>query len=134
MMSSERRETVRVIDSKIGGHPLPIVIGAGSAHAVLWPGNGAHYRTFHLIDLHPGDRTRDLSHASECIYYVERGNGTIRGLDDDTAQDLVEGSMIHIGTGDAYRIEAGDAGMRLIGGTVPVDPAFYELSQLEVAR
>jgi hypothetical protein len=133
-MPGKHHETVRVIDSKVGGKLLPIVFGTGSAHAVLWPGNGAHYRSLHLIDLHPGDRTCDLSHASECIYYVERGSGTIRGIDDGTAQDLVEGAMFHIGVGDAYRIEAGPQGMRLIGGTVPVDPAFYELSQFEVAR
>jgi quercetin dioxygenase-like cupin family protein len=133
-MPDKHRETVRVIDSKFGGQPLPIVVGSGSAHAVLWPGNGAHYRSFHLVDLHPGDRTRDLSHASECIYYVERGSGTIRGLDDGMVHDLVEGAMIHVGIGDSYRIEAGPQGMRLLGGTVPVDPAFYELSQPEVAR
>ena len=134
MMSGVRQDTVKVIDSKVVGKSLPIVVGAGSAYAVLWPGNGAHYRTFNLIDLQSGDRTCDLSHATECIYYVAHGGGGIRGLDDGMVQALVEGSMIHVGIGDAYRIEAGPEGMRLIGGTVPVDPAFYEIGQEEVAQ
>jgi mannose-6-phosphate isomerase-like protein (cupin superfamily) len=125
--------TVRVIDSKVTGQALPLVRGSGTAQAVLWPGNGARYRTFNIIDLAAGDTTRDLRHAAECIYYVERGDGAIRDLEDDSTQGLREGSMIHIGMGDAYRLEAGARGMRLVGGTVPVDPAFYELGAEETA-
>ena len=133
-MSGLRQQTVKVIDSKVERKSLPIVVGQGSAYAVLGPANGAHYRTFNLINLQPSDRTCDLSHSSECVYYVEQGGGAIRGLNDGLVQDLVEGSMIHVGAGDAYRIEAGTDGMRLIGGMVPVDPAFYELVQDEAAE
>ncbi|SLN70711.1 hypothetical protein [Roseisalinus antarcticus] len=122
---------VTVIDSRFTRKPLPLVRGAGQAFAVLYPENGAEYRTFNVIELTPGDVTRDLSHAEECVYYIESGSGLIRDLSDDAPQDLVEGSMIHIGVGDSYRLEAGDAGMRLIGGCVPVDPALYDLTEEE---
>jgi quercetin dioxygenase-like cupin family protein len=132
-MTDRASATVVVIDSKVTRKPLPLVRGAGSAHAILWPGNGAHYRSFNVLDMAPGDTTRDLSHDAECIYYVERGGGAIRDLAEDAAQELVEGSMIHIEPGDRYRLEAGGDGMRLIGGTVPVDPALYEIADEEVA-
>lgn len=118
---------VRVIDSAIPRKPLPLVDGAGEAHAVLWPGNGARYRTVNIITLGAQARTIDLSHAHECVYYISEGGGAIRDLASGTAQDLVEGSMIHIGPKDGYRLEAGSSGMKAIGGCVPVDPALYEI-------
>jgi len=117
---------VEVIDSRAVRAPLAIIDGAGQAYAVLWPGNGARYRTFNVIELSAGARTLDLCHAAECVYYVESGAGLIRDLGDNSSQELVEGAMIHIGISDSYRIEAGASGMRLLGGTVPVDPAFYD--------
>lgn len=120
-------DPVTVIDSRLSRKPLPIVRGAGEAFAVLSPDNGAHFRTFNVVDLKAGDTTRELCHASECVYYVESGVGQIVDAEAGTGQPLVEGSMIHIGVGDSYRLEAGTAGMRLVGGCVPVDPALYDL-------
>lgn len=121
----ELRASVKVIDTGVSRRPLSIVEGEGTAHAVLWPENGAHFRSFNLIELAPGARTVDLRHDEESAYYVRAGSGAVRDLDGDAAQDLVEGSMIHIGAGDAYRFEAGTEGLVAIGGTVPVDPGFY---------
>ncbi len=133
-VSEPASKTVSIIDSKTTRKPLHLVKGAGEAFAVLWPGNGARYRTFNVIKLMTGDMTRDLKHAGECVYYVESGTGLIRDLTDNTAQNLVEGSMIHIGIGDSYRLEAAAGGMSLIGGTVPVDPALYEMTAEELAQ
>ena len=120
--------TVSVIDSAETRKPLPLVKGEGEAFAVLWPGNGAVLRSFHVIDLKSGDQTRDLSHRHECVYFVEAGGGAIVDLSDLTARPLVEGAMVHIGPNDVYRLEAGSTGMRVIGGPVPVDPDLYELA------
>lgn len=119
--------TVSVIDSAVTRKPLPLVKGEGEAFAVLWPENGAVIRSVHVIELKPGDRTRDLSHRNECVYFIETGGGAIVDVSDLTSQPLIEGSMIHIGPNDTYRLEAGDAGMRAIGGPVPVDPDLYAL-------
>lgn len=127
-MPEASQPMVTVIDSRKTQKALPLVNGNGRAFAVLWPENGAEYRTFNVIQMSGGDWTRDLVHQAECIYYVETGAGSIRDVSDDTAQPLVEGSMIHISPGDCYRLEASDAGMRLIGGCVPVDPALYQLT------
>ena len=120
--------TVRVIDSAQTRLPLPIVIGEGGANAVLWPENGARHRTINVIDLGDGGRTMDLNHAHECVYYIASGDGHIRDLETGEAQELIEGAMIHIGPRDAYRLEAGKAGMKAIGGCVPVDPELYQLN------
>lgn len=130
-MQRSDSETVRVIDSRKVQRPLPLVQGGGFAYAVLWPDNGACYRTFNVIEMNPGDLTRELSHGAECVYYVERGDGAIDGLDEGDTHDLVEGAMLHIGPGEAYQFRAGQTGMRLIGGTVPVDPALYDLIEEE---
>lgn len=125
-MIGESRETVRVIDVAKERVPLSIVESGGAAHAVLWPGNGARLRSFNLLELLALGRTVELSHDNECAYYVHKGSGVVRDLDSDQVQLLSEGSMVHIGAGDRYRIEASEAGLTAIGGTVPVDPAFYE--------
>lgn len=127
-MTQTSQAKVTVIDSRETQKPLSLVNGNGRAFAVLWPGNGANYRTFNVIEMSSGDVTRDLVHKAECIYYVETGAGVICDVNDSVAQELVEGSMIHIAPGDLYRLEAGNAGMRLIGGCVPVDPDLYELT------
>jgi mannose-6-phosphate isomerase-like protein (cupin superfamily) len=61
----------------------------------------------------------------EAAYYVVRGDGLVRDPDEDNAEPLVEGSMIFVEPGTTYRIEAGRAGMLLLGGPCPADPALY---------
>lgn len=126
-MPGSLKETVQVIDSSVARRPLAVVDSAGEAYAILWPGNGARYRTVNIIDLSERGRTIDLNHAQECVYYIAEGNGVVRDLASGEGQDLVEGSMIHIGPQDGYRLEAGLQGMKAIGGCVPVDPAIYDI-------
>lgn len=126
MTSPHISRTIRVVDSGAGCPSLPIVIGKGAAKAVMWPGNGALYRTFQVIDLQPGDRTIDLCHPSDSAYYIAAGRGNIIDVATGKAQPLSEGAMLHIDRGDNYRFEsAADSGMRLIGGPCPADPALY---------
>ncbi|PZQ48206.1 MAG: hypothetical protein DI556_15410 [Rhodovulum sulfidophilum] len=133
-MPSPDQGRVQVLDTAVTRKPLPIVTGEGSAYAVLGPENGATYRTVNILELGSGARTVDLRHRYECVYYIAAGAGLIRDLADGAATDLAEGSMIHIGAEDAYRLEAGQAGMTAIGGTVPADPALYEISATEAAE
>ncbi|VDC24969.1 hypothetical protein [Pseudogemmobacter humi] len=125
-MTEESPNTVRVIDTTLNRAPLSIVRRGGAAHAVLWPGNGARFRSFNLVELDALGQTVDLRHEKECAWYIQGGSGLIRDLATDEAQELAEGAMLHIGPGDGYRIEAGESGLTAIGGTVPVDPKFYE--------
>ncbi len=120
--------TVSVIDSADASCPfIPLVEGEGYAKAIMWPGNGAKHRTFHLIELAAGSKTVPLSHASESVYYVIGGGGAIRDLKDGQSQPLIEGAMIHIGGGDRYQFVAGgDAAMKLLGGPCPADPSLYD--------
>ncbi len=119
-------ETVRVIDSAIDCPPLPLVRGQGQARAVIWPGNGAAHRSFQLIELGPGASSIDMRHPADCVYYVITGAGRVVDLDNAAAQALGEGNMIHIDAGDGYRLEAdAAAGMTVLGGSCPADPALY---------
>jgi quercetin dioxygenase-like cupin family protein len=117
---------VRVIDSTAECPELPIVEGQGTAKVILWPGNGAEYRSIQLFTLEKGDRLHPMRHQSDCVYYIIKGDGVIVDLSGMQAQPLVEGSMIHIDAQDSYRIEAGDAGIRFLGGPCPPDAALYE--------
>jgi hypothetical protein len=125
-MNQELTQTVRVIDSREGCPELAIVVGDGRARALIRPENGAHWRTFNLIELAAGASTVDLRHASDCVYYVDRGRGAVRDLSDDSLIPLTEGAMLHIDKGDGYRFETDDAELTLIGGPCPADPALYE--------
>ncbi len=125
-MTQESRDSVRVIDTGSERRPLGIVRNGGTAHAVLWPDNGAQFRTFNLVELDAGGQTVDLTHEQESAWFIRSGSGTVRDLAGGDAHALVEGSMVHIGAGDGYRLEAGDEGLVAIGGTVPVDPTFYK--------
>ena len=69
--------TVRVIDTASSGAELPIVEKNGQARAVLWPENGARFRSFQIISLFEDGSTQALSHASDCVYYVIAGEAEI---------------------------------------------------------
>lgn len=124
-MASESQAKVQVIDSEVTRRPLPIIDGTGSAFAILGPDNGAHFRTVNLLEMAGDDRTLELQHRHECVYYVQTGSGAIIDLANGRSQPLVEGSMIHIGPDDRYRLQADDSGMTVIGGCVPMDPTLY---------
>ena len=115
---------VQVLDSE-GGPPLPIVASGGFARAVVWPGIGAELRSLHWIELAPGGETIEMRHPSEAVYYVVRGAGEVTDGSDGSSRQLVEGAMAHIEAGTPYRLRAGDAGMEVVGGPAPADPALY---------
>jgi mannose-6-phosphate isomerase-like protein (cupin superfamily) len=111
-----------------GDHgPLLPIVEEGSARAIVWPGIGATHRSMHRIELAAASRTTTLRHPTEAVYYVIRGDGAVHDPDDGSdGQRLVEGSMIHVEPGTAYRFEAGEAGILLLGGPCPADPTLYE--------
>jgi mannose-6-phosphate isomerase-like protein (cupin superfamily) len=117
---------VRVLGAADHGPVLPIVEGKGSARPIVWPGVGAAFRTMHRIELAGGSRTVALKHATEAAYYVIRGDGVVYDPDEDSSEAVVEGSMIFVEPGTAYLIEAGSAGILLLGGPCPADPALYQ--------
>ncbi|MCA3575060.1 MAG: hypothetical protein IOC86_14180 [Aestuariivirga sp.] len=122
--------TVRVVDSNTSTVKLNIIEGGGNAKVALWPGNGALYRSFQVLDLSPGSATIALSHASDCVYYVIEGQGAIVDTASLAEIPLAEGAMVHIDRGDGYRLKASlSRGLKLLGGPCPPDPALYDLIQ-----
>jgi mannose-6-phosphate isomerase-like protein (cupin superfamily) len=132
IMSLPSPNTVRVIDSAVDCPELPLVIGEGTAKAVIWPGIGAGHRTLQVIELLHHAKTIDLRHDSDSAYYVAKGLGIIVDVKTGEQSALTEGSMIHIDRGDTYRFEAtASAGMKILGGPCPADSSLY--AQLNVA-
>ena len=126
MSASQAYTTVRVVDSCGKVPRVALVVGDGDAAVVMWPGNGALYRTFQVLTLKPGDRTIDLTHPSDSAYYVSAGAGDVVDLATGERQALAEGAMLHIDRHESYRFETEDAaGLVLIGGPCPADPALY---------
>jgi mannose-6-phosphate isomerase-like protein (cupin superfamily) len=126
-MNQKENAVARVLDTTAPDLPtIPIIARGGKARVVLWPGNGAVYRTMHVIDLEPTGRTTDLTHRSDAVYYVVSGHGSVLDLKAKTLSDLIEGAVIHIDARDAYRFEAdkGEA-LRLLGGPCPADEGLY---------
>jgi quercetin dioxygenase-like cupin family protein len=116
---------VRVLDAGEECPALPLVEGEGVARAVIWPGIGARLRSMHRISLAPGARTIAQRHPMEAVYYVLSGDGTVRDPEHPPARPLVEGAMVHVEPGTAYVLEAGSAGIEILGGPCPADPALY---------
>jgi quercetin dioxygenase-like cupin family protein len=119
---------VRVLRAADHGPMLPIIEGEGSARPIVWPGVGAAFRTMHRIELAAGSRTIALKHEMEAAYYVIRGDGIVQDPENESTEPLVEGSMIFVEPGTAYTFEAGGAGILLLGGPCPADPALYQRS------
>ena len=124
-MANPSYSQVRVIDSAAGCPEIPIVEGEGNAKVVLSPHNGATFRSFQLVSLQRNARTIDLSHASDAVYYVIAGEGAIVDAAGGSRYEVAEGHMVHIDAGDRYRIEAGVAGIKVIGGPCPADASLY---------
>jgi quercetin dioxygenase-like cupin family protein len=119
-------DRVVVLDAHDDACPsLPIVEGDGEARAIVWPGMGARHRSMHRVRLGAGSRTVALRHPGEAVWYVIEGAGSVTDGDGGDAQEIVAGSMVHVGPGDGYRLVAGDSGLRLAGGPCPPDPALY---------
>ncbi len=116
---------VRVIDSAHCCPEIPVVQGEGNVKVVLWPGNGAEFRSFQLLKLEKGAQTIPLSHVSDCVYYVMGGQGRIVDLSNEQSLKLTEGAMVHIDSGDSYCLKADSSGFTVLGGPCPPDETLY---------
>lgn len=116
---------VAVLDADERCPRLPLVDGGGEAYAVVWPGMGAAMRSMHRISLSAGAATRAQRHPMEAVYSVIGGGGAVRDPDTGAGEALVDGAMFHVDPGTAYVVEAGPAGIELVGGPCPADPALY---------
>ncbi len=67
--------TARVLNYDADSPVLPLVEGKGRAVAVVWPGNGASFRTMHHVTLDDGAATVVQRHDGEAVYYVKSGSG-----------------------------------------------------------
>jgi quercetin dioxygenase-like cupin family protein len=122
-MDGPRNLEVRVLTPS--DRPLPLVDGAGTAVPVVSPATGARHRSMNLLHLDAGAATLPLRHPTEAVYFLRAGRARVTDVDRATGQDLVSGSMVHIGPGAAYRFDAAEDA-DLVGGPCPPDPSLYE--------
>jgi len=118
-------DTARILQSDETCPLLSLVEGDGEARAVAWPGVGSKLRSMARIKLAAMSRMSPMKHPMEAVYYVIGGDGEVVDSDAVSSQPLIRGSMAHIEPGTAYTFVAGGAGMELIGGPCPPDPALY---------
>ena len=121
---ADSRREIRILEGSEGPE-LPIVDGAGTARAVVWPGTGARSRSLHHLWLSAGSGTIELAHPSDAVYYVIAGTGLVLDAGAQDAQELRAGSMFHVDSGTRYAVRAGDEGIELVGGPAPADDALY---------
>ena len=115
---------VGVHDASDERTPVRVVAAQGRAWAVISPRMGARCRSLHRVSLGPGGSTLPLRHPGEAVYYVLAGHGTAH--EPRLAHRIAEGSMVHIAPHAEYRFAAQHAGLELIGGPCPADPALYD--------
>jgi len=118
-------DTARILESDETCPRLSLINGEGVARAVAWPGVGSKLRSMARIQLAAVSRTNAMNHPMEAVYYIISGDGQVVDSDAASSQPLIRGSMAHIEPGTTYTFVAGAAGMELIGGPCPPDPALY---------
>ena len=116
---------IQLFDTDKRSPTLPIVEGEGTAWAVVWPGLGAESRSLHRISLSRCARTVELCHRMEAVYYVIDGTAVVVDPRNESRQELVPGSMVHVDSGTPYVFIAGSSGVEIVGGPCPPDPAMY---------
>ena len=119
-------DQVRILTFDQNCPKLPIIAQGGTASAVVWPGNGARFRTMHHIALGPKGQTVSLRHDGEAVYYVKAGEGQVWDPTKDTSNDLTEGSFVFVEPGTSYKFTASPRGMTLLGGPCPADLSLYQ--------
>jgi hypothetical protein len=119
---------VRIVADDPNPVPLPMIETQGRAWALVWPGMGAHLRSFHRLSLRPDGRTIPLRHPMEAVYYVIAGTVEVHDLDVDARHQVITGGMILVDPGTRYRIAAGPGGSEVVGGPSPADPMLYSES------
>jgi mannose-6-phosphate isomerase-like protein (cupin superfamily) len=118
-------ESIQVVDT-VHCPEIPIVEGVGNAKVVIWPGMGARYRTFQVINLGKNSKTIQLCHPeADAAYYVLKGQGSVLDVNTGQSQELGEGGMVHIDAKDHYQFVASVSGMELLGGPCPADSSLY---------
>jgi mannose-6-phosphate isomerase-like protein (cupin superfamily) len=111
-------ESIQIVDA-VHSQEIPIVDGIGNAKVVIWPGMGARYRTFQIINLGENSKTAQLCHpASDAAYYVLKGHGRVLDVGTGQSEELGEGGMVHIDANDPYQFVASLSGMNC--SAVPV--------------
>lgn len=104
---------------------MPLAEGGGVARALIWPGMGSRYRTFHHFLLYRDQRSVIHCHrGAEAVYYVIAGSGWVEDLDLQERQPVAAGQMFHITPGTRYRMVP-KGSIELIGGPCPPDPHIY---------
>jgi hypothetical protein len=101
---------VQVFDTAGELPQISILNGDGNAKVVMWPGNGARFRSFNLISMMENATTIPLTHKSDCVYYTINGAGEIIDLATGETFSLAEGTMLHIDAGAsiALSLKVGD--------------------------
>jgi mannose-6-phosphate isomerase-like protein (cupin superfamily) len=61
----------------------------------------------------------------EAVYYVIDGTAVVVDPRNESRQELVPGSMVHVDSGTPYVFIAGNSGVEIVGGPCPPDPAMY---------
>jgi hypothetical protein len=71
-----------------------------------------------------GQHERDRARSRVRRGFIS-GTGSVTDPDLEQSQALIEDSVVHVEAGTAYQFIAERAGMDLIGGPCPPDPALY---------
>jgi len=125
-------EGVVIVRGDADAVPVPMVLGAGSAVALIWPGMGAQYRSMHRVALEKGASSIVLRHESDAVYYVVKGAAEFVDLDAGQATSCDAGSAVHIDAGTAYAFRAPSGASTVVGGACPADLRLYPAADSDI--
>ena len=123
---------IQVLDPEQHGVLAPLI--SKRAWFTVSPHMGAKYAVMNVVELEPGEKNTPHSHSrSEDSIFVLTGSGWIHDLDTGESLPLQPGCLAVVPRGVRHAVEAGETGMKSVGGPVPPDLAILRAAGVEKA-
>ena len=125
--------TILVLDPEVHGVLVPLI--SRRAWLTVSPHMGASYAVMNVVELEPGEKNTPHVHSSsEDSIFLLAGSGWVHDLDAGVSLALEAGSLAVVPAGVRRAVEAGEDGMRSVGGPVPPDFAMLRAAKVDLPR
>ena len=114
---------------------INVTMIAKKAYLTVSPHMGARYAVMNVVELAPGEKNIPHIHVeSEDSIFLLAGSGWINDIETGERLPIKAGCLVAVPVGLKHAVEAGDEGMKSIGGPVPPDYDMLKAVGVNVSR
>tara|TARA_X000000950_G_C13334790_1_gene426062 strand:+ start:104 stop:508 length:405 start_codon:yes stop_codon:yes gene_type:complete len=88
---------------------------------ILTPDDGAKWRSSIKIHLKKNKKTKSIKLASECVFFVLKGQGVIHDETENEQMSIKDKKMVFITPGTSFSLITSNKDLVLLGGPCPFD-------------